>query len=153
MDENYKLLIFGNYNAFQNGGNGAGIYMISGNYHPEIFQKPIYIGNSTNLSQRIQQGHIRYLRKDNRPDNPILQNFWDKYGKDNFAFWLVEGREPQIALEREQFYLDKYKPFKDEFRGFNISHTVSGIGQALRETKRTFGSHHWRLVGEEVYRG
>lgn len=52
-------------------------------------------------------GHIYYLNKGNHK-NKILQQAWNKYGGDKFEFSIIEVCEPDLCLEKEQYYLDFY---------------------------------------------
>ena len=49
--------------------------------------------------------HISDLSK-NKHRNQHLQNAWNKYGKENFDFRIVEFVEPEYCIEIEQTYLD-----------------------------------------------
>ena len=48
----------------------------------------IYIGESVNISQRIQK-HFSLLRH-NKHSNPILQNVFNKHGEEKFHVWIIE---------------------------------------------------------------
>lgn len=63
----YKILISGSYNVFNEGWNGAGIYMCSGLYQSSTFKLPIYIGSACDLNQRIKNTHIYHLNKNQHP--------------------------------------------------------------------------------------
>lgn len=93
----------------------------------------IYIGSANNLSQRIST-HKYTLRKGNHI-NKYLQNAWNKYGEDKFRFEVLELVLSSFLLEREQYYLDKLKPFRE--RGFNI-YRVAGSpqGQVVTDEAR-----------------
>ena len=68
-----------------------------------------YIGSTVNHKKRISE-HKRALNK-NRHHNSILQNAWNKYGKDSFEFIIIEHVEQrEQLLKREQYYLDNLKP-------------------------------------------
>jgi|ERR1017187_2677533 group I intron endonuclease len=116
-----NILISGSYNVFQNGWNGIGVYMVSGIFKPERIELPIYIGSSVNLKQRICAEHFNDLNSNNH-SNQLLQNAWNKHGKDNFIWWLLDTRNKEYTIEYEQKYLDLYKPFADNHRGYNIAH-------------------------------
>lgn len=132
------LLISGNYNVFSDGWDSAGVYMASGLYKSETFSLPIYIGSSVNLQERIESDHISTLNRNKHPHNPPLQYSWNKYGQNNFVWWLLESCKSEETLIVEQKYLDLYRPFVDEFRGFNIGHfvTSSTKGRKLSEETR-----------------
>jgi group I intron endonuclease len=83
----------------------AGIYKIE-----NIVDGKFYIGSSKDIEHRWID-HKSTLRKNLH--NRRLNNAWFKYGSDNFKMTIIEQCEPikEILLEREQYYLDLYKPF------------------------------------------
>lgn len=125
---NYKILMSGEYNVFDEGWNGAGVYMCSGLYTSEAFKYPIYIGSSIDVQYRIECQHIPLLNS-NRHYNSIWQKSWNKHNqKDGYVWWLLESTPPiiQDAKTCEQKYFDLYKPFSNEFGGLNIAETAMG---------------------------
>lgn len=126
MDMMPKILISGSYNVFEEGWNGCGVYAISGNYKSNTFSTPWYIGSAKNLKRRLIEGHKNSLNKDLHAHNEPLQFSWNKYGENSFIFWLLESCEPLERKDLEQEYLDTYRPFVDEFGGFNICHSANG---------------------------
>jgi group I intron endonuclease len=78
-----------------------------------------YIGSSKDILTRFNT-HVFYLNK-NKHINKKLQNAWNKYKLDNFDFFIIE--ECENFIEREQYYLDKYKP---HINGYNISDKSNG---------------------------
>ena len=78
--------------------------------------KKIYIGSSINFKKR-KRCHISKLKR-NIHENPHLQNSVNKYGIENFEINIIEKVETDI-LEREQFYINKYRSYDNEI-GFNI---------------------------------
>lgn len=143
---NPNLLISGSYNAFDEW-NGAGIYMFSGTYKSQTIAQPIYIGSSNNLSRRIQYQHLNDLRKDSHCNIP-LQNSFNKYGEEQFVVWCLETvTNDNLLIEREQYWLEEYRPFADEFNGFNVCKTAGkgpdNLGKkASDETKRKMSEAH-----------
>jgi group I intron endonuclease len=81
----------------------------------------IYIGSAVNLQARWY-GHRATLRG-GRHSNAYLQHAWNKYGEDAFTFEVLELVLAPFLLEREQYYLDKLKPFTRN-NGFNIYPTA-----------------------------
>ncbi len=117
-----KILISGDYNVFNEGWNGMGVYACIGSYQSKKLSLPIYIGSSGNLKERIQHKHFSTLRS-NIHDNIVFQNAWNKYGEKQFVWILLdECNDSKQLLELEQLYLDFCRPFIDEQRGFNINH-------------------------------
>jgi group I intron endonuclease len=132
------LLISGSFNVFQEGWNGAGAYMFSGLYKSETFKLPIYIGSAENLQKRIEMGHIAPLNRNQHPHNPPLQCAWNKHGPGSFVVWCLEVCKRQETKMIEQIYLDFYRPFVDEFGGFNIAKDAisSSMGREVSEVTR-----------------
>lgn len=121
------VLISGNYNAFNEGWNGAGVYMASGCYVSETFKIPVYIGSAQDLQDRIEGDHILTLKGNKHPHNLPFQNSWNKHAEnEGFIWFLLESCQPCETLIIEQKYLDLYRPFVDEFGGFNVCHEAKG---------------------------
>lgn len=135
-----QVLISGSYNAFNEGWNGAGVYMASGNYQSQTFKNPIYIGGSSNLQRRIEQEHISRLQR-NKHENFPFQFGWNKHAENEGFIWLLlescDNCEPEKTLETEQKYLDLYRPFADEFGGFNICHFVNIGALGTKQNEET----------------
>lgn len=154
-----RVLISGDYNAFNEGFDGSGIYLASGIAPSATFERSIYIGSAERLGKRIQNGHINSL-KHNTHANPPFQRSWDKHGADNFIWFLIEPCNAENLLEREQYYLDIYRPFCDEMKGFNIcKHAASRRGiKATPETKHKMsesrkGKNHSDAHKEAIRKG
>lgn len=100
----------------------SGIYKIQSKCKPER----IYIGSAINIKDRWRL-HLWELEM-NRHHSNKLQNHYNKYGKDDFEFSILEPCLPMFCTAREQEYLDELKPF------FNISPTAgSALGRKHRE--------------------
>ena len=128
LSNKYRVLISGEHNIFNEGWSGAGVYMCSGLYVSDAFKYPIYIGSSVDIQYRIECQHIPLLNS-NRHYNSIWQNSWNKHSqKDGYVWWLLESTPPIIQDTKicEQKYFDLYKPFSNEFGGFNIAETAMG---------------------------
>lgn len=74
----------------------------------------IYIGQSTAISRRWAT-HKREL-KNNIHYNKHLQKAYNKYGKENFSFKILEQCPSNKLNEREKFYIEIYDSFN---KGFN----------------------------------
>lgn len=98
-----------------------------------------YIGSAVNVSNRYRL-HLHYLSK-NKHDNIHLQRHFNKYGKSDLHFYILELCEKEILIEREQFYIDNLTNL------FNIRFLAnSNIGIKIPEDKKTYG----RFVSEET---
>lgn len=97
--------------------NTSGIYKITCTVN-----KRIYIGSAVNLRDRKRQ-HFNELRQ-NKHYNHYLQRAWNKYGESVFTFEVLELVLSMSLTAREQYWLNKLKPFRQ--KGFNIARdTVS----------------------------
>lgn len=89
----------------------AGVYQIK-----NVLTGKFYIGSSNHLYRRYSD-HLRELRRGTH-SNPKLQNSWNKFGKGNFEFSILEFCFPEQVYELEQRYINELNPF------FNISKEV-----------------------------
>lgn len=89
----------------------------------------IYIGSAINFKNR-KSGHLKDLKKGIHK-NSKLQNHYNKYGIDDFYFEIIEELNiKELTLKREQFYIDKLKPF------FNIC-PIAGSMLGFKHTKES----------------
>ena len=89
----------------------SGIYQIR-----NLVNGKIYIGSAVNLHVRWQK-HSNCLRH-NKHCNIKLQNAYNKYGKDNIVFEVVElVPNKEQLLDREQYYIDTLNTVNE---GYNI---------------------------------
>lgn len=136
------LLISGSYNILNTEINQAGCYMCSGLYSTESFRLPIYIGSSQDIGHRIEDEHIAQLDNHNHINNPF-QSSWNQHKeKEGFVWWLLENCQEEKLLEIEQKYLDIYRPFADEYGGFNLSHNASSPMKGRKKSKESI--EKWR---------
>src|SRR5258708_40355023 len=82
----------------------------------------MYIGSAVNLKNR-KKNHLISLRL-NKHFNRYLQAAYNKGGGCNILFEVIEYVENKVNLiEREQYYLDKFKSYEREV-GYNLSPTA-----------------------------
>ena len=81
----------------------SGIYKIT-----NITNGKFYIGSSVNIYNR-KHTHITHLNK-NIHHNQHLQNSYNKYGKDEFLFEVVEYCNKEKLFKREQYFINNLKP-------------------------------------------
>lgn len=86
-----------------------------------------YIGQSINIDKRLKH-HIERLVK-NSHYNVHLQNSWNKYGEENFKFYILEETKNNTRTldKREKYWIEYYKS-RDIESGFNIK--VGGNSQS-----------------------
>ena len=81
----------------------------------------IYIGSSNNVKRRWDR-HLQQLRN-NKHHSSKLQYHYNKYGKSDLIFIITEPCLPEFLIIREQYYLDKHKPY---FNGSLIAGSTLG---------------------------
>jgi len=99
----------------------CGVYEIR-----NIINNKVYIGSSYHIFNRWS-GH-RYQLNKNIHNNIHLQRAWNKYGKENFKFKIIEeitiidtfNNMKNTIIEREQYWIDKTNCF-DRNIGYNIA--------------------------------
>lgn len=80
--------------------NKHGIYKIE-----HVASGRIYVGSSINIDKRLSE-HKSKLRRCGH-ENRHLQNAWNKYGSDTFAFSVIEHVADKTTLiQREQHWID-----------------------------------------------
>lgn len=101
---------------------------VSGIYKIQSLRKPdrIYVGSAINIPDRWRL-HLWELDL-NRHHSPKLQNHYNKYGKDDFEFTIIEPCLPAFLTAVEQKYLDDLNPF------FNIA-KIAGSTLGIRRTE------------------
>lgn len=80
-----------------------GVYIIK-----NIITSKVYVGSSFNILKRFNE-HNGCLKK-NKHHNKHLQNSYNKHGKENFSFIILETvLSERHIIAFEQSYLDYYK--------------------------------------------
>lgn len=85
-----------------------------------------YIGISRDIKRRWSE-HKAEL-KSHTHVNQYLQSSWDKYGKENFKFYIVELCDEELLSERERYYIKFYQTLSHE-NGYNL--TVGGENTSI----------------------
>ena len=100
------------------------------------FPEKEYIGSSVDIKKRWRD-HLRDLKL-SKHQNPKIQRHYDKYGKDDFVFIIIEPCFPEFLIIREQYYIDTLNPY------FNIRRVAdSNLGMKLsEETKKRMSEIH-----------
>lgn len=99
-----------------------------------LVNNKIYIGSSNNIYKRWNE-HIWELNN-YKHDNKHLQDAWNKYGKENFIFEVIEECSKDTKLEREQYYMDLYKTYNRDI-GFNISRNALAPMEGRKHSEET----------------
>lgn len=126
---------------------------ISGIYKIESISNPdkIYIGSSIDVRKRIVL-HLYKLRLQNH-HNPILQNYYNKYGKNDLKFSLILGCSKEELIKNEQFFLDVFNPQLNicKIAGNHLGRKCSPESiQRIREAKKRSVTPEFRQLMREV---
>ena len=76
-----------------------------------------YIGQSVNIKDRWRR-HISELNN-NYHHNDYLQKSWNKYGEDNFEFYVLEYCSKEDLNKKEDYYINKYNTMDRDY-GYNL---------------------------------
>lgn len=93
-----------------------GIYKIE-----NLINGKIYIGQSSNLTNRIKRHKSNSLKKNYRESNKPLYRAIRKYGIDNFSFEIIHHCEYKESLNKlELYYINRYSSNIPKY-GYNLS--------------------------------
>lgn len=117
----------------------SGIYCIE-----NLINGKKYIGQSNDVYTRWSK-HKSALNNDNH-DNDYLQKSWNKYGADNFKFYVLEFCEIEKLNEREIYYIELCQSL-DRSKGYNIA--AGGGSNAIMSAEHRARIRN-ALVGHKV---
>jgi group I intron endonuclease len=100
-------------------GLGSGVYKITC-----IIEDKFYLGGTRNIRARWKE-HLNALRR-NRHSSPKLQQAFNAHGEGSFLLSVVELC-PRLDLKnKEQFYLDLWKPYRCGYNLLPSAHSLQG---------------------------
>ena len=109
-----------------------------------------YIGSAINTKRRWWRHKTSLIH--NKHFNSHLQHAWNKYGRDNFEFILVENVSIDKLLEIEQTYLLDCKNNPDKY--YNISYDAEsphrGLTMSEDAKKKISQSMKGRIASDET---
>ena len=113
-----------------------GIYQIR-----NIINNKRYIGSSVNVKTRFRDH--RYLLSTHKHKNPILQNSWDKHGRDKFEFTVLAECDcsPSVLRFIETMYLYNLSP---EYNIIQSALRCSRVGRKMPASffEKVSGKNH-----------
>ena len=110
----------------------AGIYQIQ-----SVKNGKIYIGSAVNIRKR-KNSHFHNL-KNKKHHSIYLQRHFNKYGKTNLQFSILEFCAKEKLIEREQFYIDTLKPI---FNFCKIAGSTLGIIRSEKSKQKMRGENN-----------
>ena len=122
----------------------SGIYCIE-----NLINNKKYIGQSIHVYKRMSQHKIALNSKSFNHTNSHLQNAWNKYGEENFKFYILELCPIEKLDEREEYWSEFYNVYNSDY-GYALKTAGQGIGsyfcseetiQKLKNRKPAFLNH------------
>ena len=100
----------------------SGIYGIK-----NLINNKIYVGQASDIFWRWT--HHKSDLKGNRHHNTHLQNSWNKYGEENFEFYIIERCDLDKLNDREIYWIEKLRTYEgfDDCNGYNKDLGGNGI--------------------------
>jgi group I intron endonuclease len=97
-----------------------------------------YVGSAAKSLERRWYFHRWELRRGEH-NNGHLQAAWNKYGEKSFVFEVLERCKPELCVEKEQYWMDAFQSYDDEY-GYNLAPkagSVLGFRHSAKTKKRT----------------
>lgn len=128
----------------------CGIYCIE-----NIINNKKYIGYSNHITRRFKdhRGHLKL----NKHENPYFQYAWNKYGIENFKFWVIQECDESILGDMEIYWIAYYNSFVNDKGGYNLTrggeNPPSFLGKTVKEeTKKKIGDKNRGKIKTEETR-
>ena len=106
----------------------SGIYCIE-----NLITNKKYIGQSIDIENRWKK-HITELNNQYH-HNDYLQKAWNKYGKNNFGFYVLEYCNKEELNQKEDYYIQKYNTMDRKY-GYNLKSGGQDHNFQTEEVKR-----------------
>jgi group I intron endonuclease len=137
----------------------SGIYCIE-----NLINNKKYIGQSVDIDNRWYKH--KYALDCGKHDNDYLQKSWNKYGENNFKFYVIEHCDVDQLNERETYYISFYDTFVNRDKGYNLTSgggannkfsqevcdkkSKALMGHSVsQETRKKISKHHADVSGEK----
>ena len=104
----------------------GGVYQIK-----NVVNTKCYVGSTKDFHKRWHRHRVNL--ENNRHINPHLQNAYNKYGKENFVYEVIEYIDDESnLLEREQYYLNTLS----SKNLYNISRSANSPMRGRKHTEK-----------------
>ena len=114
-----------------------------------LVNNKLYIGSTKSLKRRKYE-HFYELKR-NIHFSQHLQRAYNKYGKDNFSFYMLEECAPENRKIREIYFTQLYKTY-DPLFGYNTYEPNEDKFQCSEATKAKLReSHKKRSISVDLY--
>ena len=97
-----------------------------------------YIGKSVDIYERWRQHKIHL--NGNCHHNRHLQNAWNKYGSNDFLFYIIEQCDESVLNDKEVFYIQEYRTLDDAY-GYNLTCGGDGGNTLINYTEDEFNEY------------
>jgi group I intron endonuclease len=110
-----------------------------------LLNNKLYVGSTCTSFWRRFYSHYCKLTS-NKHHSVHLQNAWNKYGAENFQFQIIEEcvKDKNTVLNREQFYIDNFKP---EYNECPIARSI--LGRKMKDKTKKILSE--QRIGRKNY--
>lgn len=122
----------------------SGIYCIE-----NIANNKKYIGQAYDINNRWRKHKYDLNNKSHYNDH--LQKAWNKYGQDNFNFYVLEYCEIESLDEKEKYYIDLYNVINRKY-GYNNKTGGQNGGSRYSEESRIKMSEVQKKICEDKER-
>lgn len=143
--------------------SNSGVYQIKSKLDGRL-----YVGSSVDVYVRWRE-HKYNAMNHNLKIKQVICRAIEKYGEENFEWSIIELCDPDVLIEREQYWLDILTPFTDNGKGFNVrkvadsnvgiirtdeskaKQRISAKGKTRSEQTRRRMSENWREKRSKEY--
>ena len=120
----------------------SGIYAIKNSINNKV-----YIGSSKSIRFRFYEHKYDLNKGDHSSQH--LQSSWNKYGKNNFRFEIIEECAIDFLIEKEEFWIEHFKSHNRKY-GYNSIRIIENHYFHNEETKQKIMDKSWNIKKEEI---